>query len=219
MELLTTMCDAQIVSVNVGGEMFMATTETLDKSTYFSARVKHLKSFKDSKVKDGVIDLGFIDRDPKQFKKVLELIRDPLYDGILIGASRSFCNELDYYGISYKLYEMDYIGTTSNPETIRELLAAGCEITRSTVYNNINGACNCYGDTDDYLESLKVIVENGATITSDNMMSVIRGNNIEYLKYFNSIGIKYTKNMLYYAIRHNYQTIVKYLMNECKLEE
>lgn len=72
------------ISINVGGQLFETTTETLKQARYFEALLNRWLQQEEI----------FIDRSPHIFKHVLSLLRDPTYD-----YPAKYASELEFYGI------------------------------------------------------------------------------------------------------------------------
>lgn len=80
------------IRLNVGGQIFETTKETLLFSDYFKAFLTNWTHDKEI----------FIDRSPKLFEHVLCLLRDPSYP-----YPKKYKGELDFYQIKYDLVETD----------------------------------------------------------------------------------------------------------------
>jgi BTB/POZ domain len=82
----------EFIKINVGGELFTTRKETLLSSVY-------LRALFSGKYNDDLSTL-IIDRDPKIFRHVLNLLRDASYNYPL-----KYLTELDFYGIDYETDE------------------------------------------------------------------------------------------------------------------
>lgn len=75
---------SQRIKLNVGGQLFTTTKETLIQSAYFEALLNRWPPEEEI----------FIDRSPHIFKHVLSLLRDPTYTYPM-----KYASELNFYGI------------------------------------------------------------------------------------------------------------------------
>ncbi len=80
---------SQIVYLNVGGQIFETTEDTLLRSPYFSGIKNVNGSIKTSKEEP-----YFIDRDPKLFRHILNLLRNPKYE-----YPYKYYSELKFYSL------------------------------------------------------------------------------------------------------------------------
>lgn len=78
------------ITLNVGGETFMTTKQTLMKLSFF----RDMPNFEN----DDFV-MPFIDRDPKTFKHILRFVRNPSYE-----IPEKYLYDLPYYGITFKDY-------------------------------------------------------------------------------------------------------------------
>jgi len=91
------------LTVNVGGQLFCTTQDTLNRSPFFEGLFVGVGT-KSHKVEDEDTEkqrqqvVPFIDRDPKAFQHVLRLMRDPGY-----AFPAKFWRELDFFGIDHAL--------------------------------------------------------------------------------------------------------------------
>lgn len=76
------------ITLNVGGERFETSYDTLVKSQYFEARFRQ-----EGKSRDSEPFVMKLDRSPRIFKHVLDLLRDPDYV-----YPRKYLSELSYFG-------------------------------------------------------------------------------------------------------------------------
>lgn len=95
------------LTINVGGQLFYTTQDTLNRSPFFEALLVGVGA--KSRLKANTLETKateetekkaepFIDRDPKAFKHVLALLRDPGY-----AFPAKFWRELDFFGIDHEL--------------------------------------------------------------------------------------------------------------------
>ena len=75
---------SQRIKLNVGGQFFETTTQTLKQAAYFEALLNRWHDQEEI----------FIDRSPHIFKHVLSLLRDPTY-----AYPAKYASELNFYGI------------------------------------------------------------------------------------------------------------------------
>lgn len=125
------MCDSytymETIKLNVGGQIFETTEQTLMLSDYFKAFLTRWDRS----------DIIFIDRSYKIFEHVLSLLRDPTYP-----YPSKYIQELEYYQIKHNIQnEVDDLSTQ-----IAEL-RYGVNLAMGKLRNSPNTACRflyCY---------------------------------------------------------------------------
>ena len=147
------------VNINIGGQIFTTRKETLHSSVYFRALFS-------GEYNDDLSTL-VIDRDPKIFRHVLNLLRDASYNYPL-----KYLSELDFYGIDY---ETDDEISPLQPQEENKL---EIDITHSNLYKCPTDPIMqllCHGRISDYVDpQAKGFTKESMVIMVDKNISFLR---------------------------------------------